>query len=306
MKKVPILLIAWKRPSKVQRVIRSIKEYKPTDIYVFCDGFQKENDLVNQKILDTRKTIDLEINWECKINKKYLPTNNGCKVAVSTAINWFFLNVEEGIILEDDCLPDISFYYFCEKLLKKYKNKKRIFTISGNNFQDGIVRGNGSYYFSIYTHIWGWATWKDRWKLYDIDIKKYLEFEKNKNLNKFFEIKKEQIYWKKIFHTLFHKKRPNTWDYQLFFASLFNNKLNIIPNTSLVENIGFDSDSTHNFFEDATKQTKIDYEILKSVQKLKDPTKFSRDIIADNYTFKNHYYNFLIKRIKLKIKKFFK
>ena len=112
--KKPILLIAWKRPKKVKQVINSIRSYKPEELYIFCDGFLNNNQADNKKILETRALIDKEINWVCNIKKKYLDINSGCKYAVSSAIDWFFFHVEEGIILEDDCVPNINFYSFCE------------------------------------------------------------------------------------------------------------------------------------------------------------------------------------------------
>ena len=300
--KLPILLIAWKRPTKVKQVIKSIRSYKPDELYIFCDGFLKNNQADNKKILDTRALIEREIDWDCKIKKNYLDNNSGCKAAVSSAIDWFFINVEEGIILEDDCVPNIYFYSFCEKMLDKYRHKKEIFIISGNNFQDGQKRGDGSYYFSLYTHIWGWATWRDRWKLYDVEMKNINEFKINNKLKKIFKNKKEINYWGSIFNNLFYKNIPNTWDYQLFFTSIYYEKLNIMPNVPLVENIGYGEDATPNILDEELNKTRLRNKDIGNIIEFEHPSNIQIDFIADKYTFTNHYKKSFLKRIKLKVK----
>ena len=300
--KKPILLIAWKRPKKVRQVINSIRSYKPDELYIFCDGFLKDNHADNKKILETRALIEREIDWVCNIKKKYLEINSGCKYAVSSAIDWFFSNVEEGIILEDDCVPNINFYSFCEKLLDRYRDKKEIYMIGGNNFQDGKKRGDGSYYFSIYSHIWGWASWRDRWELYDVEMKNINQFKINNKFKKIFKNKKELNYWWKIFNNLFYKNIPNTWDYQLFFTSIYYDKINIIPNVSLVENIGYGEDATHTTFSKELIKTRIIKDDLLNIVDFKHPSNIKIDHIADQYTFTNHYKKSFLKRMKLKIK----
>ena len=151
------------------------------------------------------------------------------------------------IILEDDCVPNQFFYTYCEKLLEKYKNNKNIISINGNNFQDDKLIGNGSYYLSRYTHIWGWATWRDRWNLYDIEMTNWPKFKKSKKFQNLFQENRERKYWEKIFNNLYDFNKPNTWDYQWLFTSFLYDMNTILPNTPLVENIGFESDSTHIF-----------------------------------------------------------
>ena len=169
MFQTPILFLIFNRPDTTKRVFESIRSIKPAKLYIAADGDRK--DKVGEDLLckDTRSIIDL-IDWECEIKTLFRPENLGCKIAVSSAIDWFFENEEQGIILEDDCLPNESFYIYCETLLNYYAFNERIMHISGNNFQDGMMRGNGSYYFSNYNHIWGWASWKRAWKAYNVDL----------------------------------------------------------------------------------------------------------------------------------------
>ena len=304
--KKPVLIIAWRRPNQVKKVICSLREYySPNKVYVACDGpLQSEQE--KEKVLNTRKVIEKEIDWDCEIKKLYSPVNKGCRKGVSDAISWFFSENDDGIILEDDCVPDRVFYYFCEKLLDKYKNNKKIISISGNNFQDENLIGDGSFYLSRYTHIWGWATWKDRWNLYDLKLLNWPEFKKSKKFRNLFQTSRERNYWAKIFDKLYYYDKPNTWDYQWLFTSFYYDLNTIIPNTPLVENIGFDPDSTHIFSDNEIKKQISNSKKLNLVKMLKEPNHFERSIEADNYAFKNHYKKNFIKRIMNKLPNFFR
>tara|TARA_B100001248_G_C27332324_1_gene432078 strand:+ start:142 stop:1125 length:984 start_codon:yes stop_codon:yes gene_type:complete len=242
---IPILLIAWRRPEKTLRIIEKIKEINALKVYIACDGFDKKDNRYESNIINTRKILKEKIDWDCE--KKYLFSkyNQGCKYAVSNAINWFFENEKEGIILEDDCLPHIDFFIFCEELLKKYRTDDRIWSITGQNIQKGKFFGENSYYFSKYSHCWGWATWKRCWEKYDSEIKNWPEFKEAKMIENLFASKREINYWKRIFDNIYFHSKPDTWDYQWTYACLVNSGLTIIPNKNLIENIGFDEEATH-------------------------------------------------------------
>jgi len=143
---IPILFLVFNRPELTLKVFNKIKEIKPKKLYVACDG---PRNLKNEKkIVNQVREITNNIDWDCSLNKLFRDQNLGCKNAVSGALDWFFDNEEKGIILEDDCLPNEYFFYFCKELLLKYENDSKISMITGNNFQDGNFRGDGSYYFS--------------------------------------------------------------------------------------------------------------------------------------------------------------
>ena len=199
MFQTPILFLIFNRPDTTKLVFESIKRIKPAKLYIAADGARKHK--VGEDLLckETRSIIDL-IDWECEIKTLLRTENLGCKIAVSSAIDWFFENEEQGIILEDDCLPNESFFNFCEQLLNQFKENKEIMHISGNNFQDGITRGDGSFYFSKYNHIWGWATWKRAWKLYNVK----LEIEDKKEIEIFIE---KNFETKKILYFIFRPKK---------------------------------------------------------------------------------------------------
>ena len=179
----PILILAWRRPNHLKKVIDSLRLIKPINLYISCDGPNHllENEV--KKVDATRKVIANAIDWECNIKKKYSDVNQGCQIGVSSAISWFFQHVEEGIILEDDCVAHVDFYYYCEQLLDRYRLDKRIWCISGSNFQKNIKRGDGSYYFSRYNHCWGWATWKRCWEKYDSNLKNWPKLKNSKLFN---------------------------------------------------------------------------------------------------------------------------
>ena len=287
----PILLITWKRHKKLSKVIDSLRKIKAQKIYVACDGANKNNIEEELQVFETRKVIENEINWEYKYLKKLFSNNNyGCMNGVSKAINWFFKNEKEGIILEEDCLPHPDFFQFAEELLEKYRFDKRIWSISGTNFQKGKWVGKYSYYFSLYPQIWGWATWRRCWKEYDVNMKSWPEFRNSKILNSIFENNHTVNFWEKRFDKMYHFKEPDTWDFQWLYCVLRNSGLNIIPNMNMVENIGFGPDATH------TKgQLDINLKIQNfepkstNVIPIKHPNYIVRSQKADNYTNNNHF-----------------
>ena len=209
----------------------------------------------------------------------------GCGKAVSKAISWFFNEVEKGIILEDDCLPSRSFFSFCEELLEKYNDNENIYVISGNNFLNNRV-GNASYYFSAYGPIWGWASWRRAWHNYDFYLKSFQDVEFIKDLQYYFETKKEINYWYNIFKIM--KENPiDTWDYQWQFTQWKMHGLNIMPNINLVSNIGFNQGGTHTFKE----IDGISNRLLHEFKEIQHPTSISINRYADQYLFKIAYLN---------------
>ena len=241
---VPILLILWRRPEATRKLIKVLKSIKPRNLYIACDGARDGNSIEIQKVKKTREIVKKEINWNADLNTFFSEKNVGCKYGVSNSINWFFNNVEEGIILEDDCIPHIDFFEFCEVLLEKYRNDKRIFCISGAN-QINQKIGNGSYFFSRYNHCWGWASWRRCWNEYDVEMSRWPEFKKSELIQSSFFLKKEQDFWIKSFDKFYFYGFPESWDYQWFFTALINGGMTIIPNQNLIENIGFGEDATH-------------------------------------------------------------
>ncbi|MEO8637383.1 MAG: nucleotide-diphospho-sugar transferase [Candidatus Taylorbacteria bacterium] len=248
--KTPILLIIFNRPDTTSVVFEAIRQIRPRQLFIAADGPRLDKPEDNLECRASREIVEY-IDWPCEVKKLFRDKNLGCGHGVSTAINWFFENVEEGIILEDDCLPDQSFFRFCEELLKYYRENERIMHISGNNFQSGKKRGNSSYYFSEYTHNWGWATWKRAWEYND-------------------------------FHLIDEKRRLHIWDKQWMISVRKRNGLAVLPNVNLVSNIGFGENSTHT--KGDSKFSRMPTEKMQFP--LLHPRKIRRNIQADFLTCK--------------------
>ena len=208
--------------------------------------------------------------------------NLGCGFAVCSAITWFFDQVEEGIILEDDCLPDLSFFRFCSELLAHYRDDDSVYVISGTNLQNGIKRGNSSYYFSNYSITWGWASWRRAWKKFSYDIPDFEQSFNSGQLDHFFQSNSERKFWQNRIQKVETEKR-NIWDYQWFYAIWKNKGYGITPNVNLVTNIGFRNNASHTFLKDSIREPSVSFQIsfplIHPVKKI--------DHIADKYTFKN-------------------
>ena len=240
--KTPILFLVFNRPDTTELVWQEIKKQKPTKLFIAADGPRKGNQKDKQRCKQVKEVVK-QIDWECEVKRLYRKKNLGCKTAISSAINWFFDNVKKGIILEDDCLPDPSFFKFTEALLKKYKNNKKILHISGNNFHPHSKDKN-DYYFSKYPHIWGWGTWRRAWKKYKVEINSWPKFKKSNHFKKYFSNYSEKIYWHGIFDLVYQNK-IDTWDYQWLYCCWQHDGLSITPKYNLVRNIGFGKQATH-------------------------------------------------------------
>ena len=275
----PLLLIAWRRPHTLRQVIDAIRPLAPSRLYVACDGPNSERPGEAEMVAATRRVIEQEIDWPCQIERLYSEVNQGCRVGVSRAISWFFDQVEEGIILEDDCVPHLDFFPYCASLLDRYRHDTRIWCISGSNFQNGKWRGDGSYYFSRYNHCWGWASWRRCWQHYDADLAGWPALRESGLLKSIFFNRVERKYWSKIWQTLVDQGRPDTWDYQWTFTCLANGGLTALPNRNLVSNIGFGVDATH------TTSGGGNTSVGLGIDCSRHPSIMLRDGAADRYTF---------------------
>ena len=238
----PILFLIFNRLDTTTQVFNEIRKVKPKKFYIACDGPRQYKEGELEKVQDIRYFILNSIDWECNVKTLFQNNNLGCKEAVSTAISWFFENEEMGIILEDDCLPSQDFFPFCEELLIKYKDDQRIGHIGGTNPIAECEKDN-SYYFSVYNRIWGWASWRRAWNLYDKEIKDWPIIKEKKILHNLLRSKQEIDFFTDTLEQCYQGK-IDTWDYQWFLARLLNSKA-IIPNVNLISNIGFGEDATH-------------------------------------------------------------
>lgn len=284
----PILLIIFNRPDKVERLIDSLRTIKPPKVYVSADG-PRDGVLTDQvRCAGARAKLSL-IDWPCEVFTNFHERNTGADFGPEKAINWFFENVEEGIILEDDCSAHRDFFRFAEELLARYRTNDKIMMISGNNFQNGIQRGEGSYYYSKYPSTWGWASWKRAWKHYDTKISDYESFMKKNMLDTVCQSNLEKKYWQKFFGKIKSGKLEH-WDIKWIFAIWNNNGLAVTPNVNLVKNIGFGLDATHTFKHDDRMVVGT-----SSLSEIISPATIAVNKEADAYLFR-HIYQFTVKK----------
>ncbi|MBD2179746.1 glycosyltransferase family 2 protein [Planktothrix sp. FACHB-1375] len=273
----PIAFFIFNRPHLTKIVFDAIAKAKPKKLLVVADGprFPEED----EKCQKARAAVMANINWECEVLTNFSEPNLGCKERVSSGLNWVFSEVEEAIILEDDCLPHPSFFRFCETLLERYRYDERVMMISGDNFQLGKSRTEYSYYYSKYTHIWGWASWKRAWQYYDVNMKSWPEYKNVNLISSVCEDQLEQKYWTDIFDIVFNGGM-NTWDYQWLYGCWCQNGLSILPNCNLVSNIGFGNEGTHTSYDSPWAQLPT-----SDIGNIEHPPFMVRHRDADNYTF---------------------
>ncbi len=291
--KIPILFLVFNRPNTTSKVFTEIRRAKPKILFIAADGPRENISGEKEKCGEVRKITE-KIDWNCEVKRLYREKNLGCRKAVSSAIDWFFEHVDEGIILEDDCLPDPTFFRFCEEMLEKYCNNRKIMHIGGNNFQKSENKNNNSYYFSKYSHIWGWATWRRAWRKYRVNMSDWPKFKSEGRLNHKFRNFTEKFYWHTIFDAVY-KGKIDTWDYQWLYTVWKNEGLCINPGVNLVENIGFGTDATH------TAIRKIEIERQKIRFPLNHQKKIEVNADFDRYTSNNNFKHDLIALVYLKL-----
>lgn len=241
----PVLLLIFKRFDTTLRVVEQIRKAQPKRLYIAADGPRDEVSGEAEECEKLRTAVLDKIDWDCEVKTLFREKNLTTKIAVSEAIHWFFDNEEAGIILEDDCLPHVTFFSFCQELLIKYKDDNRVTHISGSNLLDGHSYGDGSYFFSRHVNIWGWATWKRAWKHYDLKMSTYPLFdEQNQMYN---VMRKMHKRYSKRFRRVHYHSNNSEWDYPWAYTNFSQGGLAITPNKNLISNIGFGSDAGTTF-----------------------------------------------------------
>jgi hypothetical protein len=234
----PILYLVFNRPEETALSFEKIRMIRPSKLFIASDGPRKDHKTDFENCKSVISIIQAGLDWKCEVHYLIRKENLGCGRAVSQAIDWFFQHVEQGIILEDDCLPAETFFPFCAELLLKYLNSENVTHISGHNNQMGYKRGSNDYYFSRIVNIWGWATWRRAWKKYNFNFEN-IELLKKHPKHHNFPISNLDD---------FVSGAIDTWDTQWLFTNFINNRYAISPNINLVQNIGFNSTATHTNF----------------------------------------------------------
>lgn len=240
-----VLVLVYKKVESTQTVFDAIRHSKPKKLYIAANS--AKNDAEVEKCQMTRQIFE-EIDWDCEVKRLYRDEHLDLTTSVSSAIDWFFDNEDEGIILEDDCLPNKSFFCYCEEMLIKYRNNKDVMHIAGTNDFSSQSFGPDSYFFSGWPGIWGWATWKDTWSKYDLSMNSFDKFKKNNSIKQLYSDKDIQEWMMERFNFA-NSKYGNIWDYVYHYAIISNNGLCVTPSKNLIKNIGFTNDATHTIIE---------------------------------------------------------
>ena len=274
----PVCFFIFKRPDTTQRVFERIRQAQPPKLLVIADGPRTEAAGELEKCQAGRAIIK-QVDWDCEVLTNYSETNLGCRKRISSGLDWVFNQVEEAIILEDDCLPDITFFRFCEELLEKYRHHEQIMAIAGDNFQYNQQKTPYRYYFSRYAHSWGWATWKRSWQHYDREMKLWPQVKAENCLQDILEDDLAIRCWSNVFQQVYDE-RLDTWDYPWQLSCWIRRGLTILPNINLVSNIGFEAEGTHTKGKNplANLPTKM------MSFPLKHPPFILRNTQADNFT----------------------
>jgi hypothetical protein len=244
----PIALIVFNRPDKVERLLNVIRQIKPSKLFIIADG-PRPNRPDDLKKCEMTRAVFEKIDWPCDVFKRYAQVNLGCGLNPSSGITWVFSQVEEAIILEDDCIPDLSFFPFCQELLARYRDDQRVMHIAGSNHCTRDEGVSTSYSFSRYTLSWGWATWRRAWQHYDFDMKLWEKLRRTSFLQDVLNGNKHDIRnWEDIFQTVY-ERHQDCWDYQWKFTCWHQGGLGILPRVNMISNIGSDSDASHTTIE---------------------------------------------------------
>ena len=241
--KSPVLLIIFKREDTTRRVFNRIREAQPPRLYIAADGPRADREGEREACERTRQVV-ANVDWPCEVHHLYRDQNMGCGRGMSSAISWFFEHEEQGIIIEDDILPHIDFFRYCDEMLDRYKNDERIQMVAGcNYFYDGY-ESTEPYYLSTFACIWGWATWRRVWSTYSFDVNE-LSTEDIRRKIMLSMPQGADSYFLQVYDQMCHHL-IDTWDYQFVLNQIYYNRYSISPFTNMIENIGMgDINATH-------------------------------------------------------------
>lgn len=276
----PVAFFIYNRPDLTGIVFEAIARAQPKKLFVISDGPAKPED--EEKCRECRAIIE-NVDWDCDVITKYPEHNIGARNNVPEGVQWVFSQVETCIFLEDDCLPDPSFFSFCETLLAYYRDDERVMHINGGNFLFNQIPISDSYYFSRYMFTgYGWASWKRAWKNYDLDMRALPDFEEKNLMSFVFDDQEELEFWTQKFRDVYSGKLIS-YCYPIFFAGWAQSGLSIMPSVNLVSNLGFRADAVH---------TNTAYERMYlaniprgSIEEIKHPNYVVRHREADRYLF---------------------
>ena len=240
--RTPIALFVYNRPNELSKVLAAVRQVRPRTLLIIADGPKLDRPSDDQRCQDVVKVLS-DIDWPCQKEWNRSSVNLGCRERPQSGLNWVFERTEAAIILEDDCVADISFFAFCETMLDRYRDDPRVLAISGHNLQLQPAPCSESYYFSRYPLVGAWAGWRRSWAAYDANIDAWPALRETDWLDRVLNDKLAARYWKAIFDNV--RGGFDAWDYQLTFTLWRESGLAIHPRINLIRNIGYGPDATH-------------------------------------------------------------
>ena len=242
--RTPVIFLVFNRPDLTAAVFERIRAARPPELLVVCDGPRAGIVDEPEKVAAVREIIERGVDWPCQVHREYAVENMGCRDRVASGLTWAFSKVEEAIVIEDDCLPEPSFFGFCEELLERYREDSRIMHIAGTNLAAPYLRLRASYWFSHQPAIWGWASWRRAWQHYDLEMRAWDE--RSREFRTSFASRWEAQYWLPIVDLArYQGKKATTWDFAWMFACRVRRGMCIMPTNNLVQNIGFGDSASH-------------------------------------------------------------
>lgn len=239
----PVVLLVFNRPDATSRVFAAIRDARPRQLLIIADGPRANRPNEVALCANVRQIVE-QVDWPCQVEYLYSETNLGCRKRVSSGLDWVFSTVDKAIILEDDCLPDQTFFRFCQEMLILYRHDERIMMVSGSNLLGEWKADTQCYHFSYYGGVWGWASWRRAWHYYDVDMPLWRESEIRDRVRDVIGVKSDFLRRARAFDKTASGK-IDTWDYQWSFARLMQSGLTVVPSVNLISNIGFGRDATH-------------------------------------------------------------
>lgn len=252
--KTPILLITFNRPEHTRRVLTEILNQEPQSLYVCQDGAREGNENDRIKCQEVKDVINeltsayAVAHPNFSLFTLYSSLNLGCGPGPAAGITWFFENVEQGIIMEDDCLPHSDFFGYCEELLNRFKDNPQVQFINSTLYHNRW-KCEGSYGFSHYMVTGAWAAWRSTWQGFDLDLLDLNAWKFRRQVLRLTKNRAEANWWYFIVKAIqADKSKKSYWDYQMQIHLFKNNALTIHPKVNLISNIGFDAEGTHTTF----------------------------------------------------------
>lgn len=239
----PVALILYNRPGLTRRVAERIKAAVPPRLFLVADG-PKPGDREDERRCRRARHAADELDWTCPVDRAYAEKNLGCRRRVETGLDWVFEQVPEAIVLEDDCLPEPTFFPYCDSLLERYRGDSRLMTVAGTNFQADVNRSRYSYRFSRYMRTEGWATWRSAWRHYQSDMRQWPEVRRDGRLRDLLPSRRAERYWTRIFDQVAREER-DSWGYVWQFSIWAQGGLTAVPEQNLIHNLGWGEEATH-------------------------------------------------------------